>query len=311
MSINQPTQQQQDTYDEFSNSLTKYTNNTIQRTNLSNNQSFSNNYKGFNHMLGRMFIPTSKNTQFYVQKSQKLMTSDEYIRLKTYRSLYPVYPVVQTSTIGWNSVLAQQIAADGELPSNGFGCWKFINNNPNKINWYFYGNTTLNPTIKVSDIECFYLKVTLNNSTLRQRQYNKPWLTVYSYPSNNIIENIAWYRSRWNYTGLYDNGSLYELNSGTYIFYIGDLRKMVSLYNELNNFTSFRLSEYTTNDASAVDPKKILRTNATPFTYAFNEQLFLISINTDSTAQSNDFNFCLKEVGYKLKNQSQVKIITN
>lgn len=79
----------------------------------------------------------------------------------------------------------------------------------------------------------------------------------------------------------------------------------------MSKYSSYRLSNYATGDGSAIDTNGILRTNALSVQEALNEQLFLIAINSDSVANPGTFNLCLEEVGYKLSNQSQVKIVTN
>jgi len=279
---------------------------------LSNNQAYNNYIKGFNHMLSNMMILNSQNIHNEVRKSARHLDKAQYIRYKNYQQFHPRYSNFEVANIGATSPEAIIIAADGQSPTPDTvnNCWSFTNSGGNKINWYFYadGGFNLNPpsSFKVSDLECFYFVVKLNNPGVPQKEFNKPWMTVYSQPENTSVPpppyaDYSWYRSRWNYSGFYDNGNSYALNSGTYIFYIGDLK---SLYTYNKSLPSYKLSDY------PVGVGSVLNTNAPDSQTALNEGLFLISIGTDSSAATGKFDFCIKEVGYKIKGQVQEIIKT-
>lgn len=303
----------------FRNKVNRY------RITYYNNQSFSLKH-GYNNILSpttrlisRIVTPTSNSLQNGVKKSnQGNMSHAEYIRYKIYRQEYPKQqvqyapidvPIVTTSS--FNSQEAQIIAADGIAPAFCVDGWKFVNTNPEKINWYFYADGSVGPpgntptaSYKISDLECFYFVVDLSNGAQINEEYNKPWITMYSqYDTTSSYNNVSWYRSRFNYSGFHDKGVDTSLNSGTYIFYVGDLTTLSSYDTAL---TAYNLSSYDNDPVETPSPgPTYLRSNAPDLSTALDERLNLIAISTNSGAATGTFDFCIKEVGYKLKGLPQ------
>jgi hypothetical protein len=222
----------------------------------------------------------------------------------------PTPPPVNETTITAESPEAVAIAADGALPVGDpvNNCWFFTNSGGNKINWYFYGDGNVgSPWVPrsrfpLSDLECFYFVVTLSNYGTLQQEFNKPWITVYTqYDPDDVANNVAWYRSRYNYTGFYDNGNApgNTLPSGKYLFYIGDLNSLAKYDSSL---TEYKLSDYT----PSFPFPNVAPGNPDPL----GDGLMLIAISSDSGAADGTFNFCINEVGYKLKDQDQEIIET-
>lgn len=63
--------------------------NMLYTTRLSNTKDFNGNYLGFRHILTRIPIPRSKNTEFFVNKTTQPLDSNQYITIKTSKSFYP------------------------------------------------------------------------------------------------------------------------------------------------------------------------------------------------------------------------------
>lgn len=275
----------------------------LSKTKLSNNTDFNNYIKGTNNILSRLIILSSNNVQNEVKKSQTHLDYSQYLRYKAYRAKVPRLqppPKQIITTISSNSNDAILVAADGDppVPNVVDNCWGYTNNGTpsNKINWYFYadGGFQLNPpsTYKFSDLECFYFVVKLNNTDEINKKFNKPWITIYSQPENDGNDAL-WYRSKWNYTGFYQDGTNNLLESGTYVFYVGN-------YESLHNKT--KLDIYPKIDIGSYIPQSGILTTGHNNTDPENDGLWLIAINTDSSKDTGVFNLCVKEVGYKIKN---------
>jgi hypothetical protein len=231
-------------------------------TSLSNNTDYNNYLKGRKGLLSKLMVLSSNNIQQQVQKSGKNMDYSQYIRYKNYNAKAPRLPNIINTPISVNSPETTLIAADGASPTANTidNCWGYINQgSPDKVNWYFYadGGFALNPppTYKVSDLECFYILVKLNNPEQKNKEFNKPWITVYSQPKYDSFD-ASWYRSRWNYSGFHDNGNSPEnlLESGTYVFYIGNY-DILNNKHILNKYPRINLANYTPNPGPLLNTK--------------------------------------------------------
>lgn len=269
---------------------------------LSNHSGYNNYLKGRNGLLSKIITLSASSLSNDVRKNAKHLDYSQYIRYKNYRAKAPRFPVLLTTTTKVNSPETVLITADGAGPTANTvdNCWSYVNTgSPDKINWYFYadGGFALDPpsTYKFSDLECFYFLVKLNNPLQINKEFNKPWITIYSQPKYDG-KDASWYRSRWNYSGFYDNGNTpsNNLESGTYVFYVGNYDV---LYNKdsLNIYQRYNLNDYVPNSPLLVNHPN----NLTPE----NDGLWLIALSSDSNAAPGTFDICLKEVGYKIKNK--------
>ena len=282
---------------------------------------FRNGYNNFitpsTRILSRMVVPSSTNIQREIRKlGGGALSYDQYMRYKAYRPSYPKQEADQIieTTIAYDSTEAQLIASDGAQPQNCDGNgWKYVNTGTesNKINWYFYADGSVVPVpnpqkaqYKVGDLECFYFVVDLSNGAQINKEYNKPWITMYSQYDSDISNVATWYASRFNYAGFHDQGANNKLDSGKYLFYVGDLSKLVSYDTSIQEY---KLSTYENNPPETPSEPDIsyLRTHAPTLADALNQRLNLIAISTNSGADTGTFDFCISEVGYRLKGQTQ------
>lgn len=245
----------------------------------------------FNNYINRLVVLSSTNIQDEIQKTGQTYSSGQLTNFRKQRSFYPIIPRsnINETTISIlnNPMIVSQISADGEEPTRDISnnCWGFINENlGEKINWYFLADFT--DSVKITDFEYFYFVVRIKNTN----DENKPWITLYTTPGGNGVPGF--FTTRYNYTNVYLNGSNYPLTeNNNYVFYIG-------------NISNADISSSYTNDLS-LNSSPIITGPASN-----NETVAFITIQTDSSASANTFNFCVKEVGYKFKNKNQERIFT-
>lgn len=254
-------------------------------------------------ILRRLQPLNGKNVENQVRKRGTSYDSSVVTRFRLFRNLYPEVvpeePPFITERISVAQAIADGIPADGDPPVSNVvdNCWEYSNDGiaPNKINWYMYADLGTPATFKFEDLEAFYFVVKLNSGTT-DPDYNKPWITLYTQAEGDG-KDASWYRTRYSYAGLYDQGATYPLTQDQkYLFYIGDLTKLTTYDMSLD---SYNLNDY---DAKiTINPA-----NTTPEL----DKVFLIAISTDSTYPANRFDFCVSEVGYKYAGQKQVVIET-
>jgi hypothetical protein len=183
------------------------------------------------------------------------------------------------------------VGADGKLPvSDPSGGWKYEkmeDDDKNKINWYFYGD--MSGAYSFNQMDCFYVKVNIPSGS------KIPWLTVYSAPEGDGNDGSSWYRSRWNMTGYYDEGGNNVARGRDIIMYFGRYTPNNTFDHidgsdpELNVLT-YRQSEVSTNVGPRNDSEKIT----------------LIALSTDSGVSAGEYNFTVKQAGYRIASKTPV-----
>jgi len=184
---------------------------------------------------------------------------------------------------------AVAIGADGKLPvSDPSGGWKYEKlegDEQNKINWYFYGDMSGN--YSMSQMDCFYVRVNIPSAS------KIPWLTAYSMPQGDGLDGSSWYRSRWNMTGYYDEGGSNVARGRDVIMYFGSMTPN-NVFDHIDgtdpelNVLAYRQSEVTTN----AGPRNS------------SEKLMLVALSTDSSVATGEYNFTVKQVGYRIASKS-------
>ena len=249
-----------------------------------------NTYSNTDKIISKIKNLSTNNVHNEVKKRAQHYSSSELTQLRRIRSITPRLPLFRTKTVSIsnNPGLVTQIAADANSPTpdNINNCWKYVNAGPpNKINWYFYADSKQVNLHRNLDI--FYFVVDLNTSTTK----NQPWITLYTARKNDGNDGGSFYRTRYNYTGLYNDGSI-TLPVGKYIFYVGNINSGI-VYDK--SLPLVDLGDYSTSITGPQDN---------------DETTFLMSIQTNSGSPNGEFNFCVSEAGYKYKNKSQVRFLT-
>jgi hypothetical protein len=183
------------------------------------------------------------------------------------------------------------IGDDGKLPiSDPSGGWKYEkleNDNKNKINWYFYRDVS--GTYSFNEIDCFYVKLNIQSDS------NIPWLTAYSAHEGDGNDGSSQYRSKWDMRGYYDEGGNNVERGRNVIMYFG-------IYSPNNTFEHI----------NGTDPEldvltyrqSEVSTNVGPLNN--NEKITDIVLSTDSSVSHGDYNFTVKQVGYRISSNTPV-----
>jgi hypothetical protein len=257
---------------------------------LINTRGSYNSYANIFNTIIRTKTFSSSNLQNEIKKTGKTFDSSQLTYLKNISSINPRLPLFRSKTISIanNPILVQQIVADGDGPTADIpnNCWAYTNSGgpPDKINWYFYAD--IKNTYLYRNLEIFYFVVDINVSNTK----NKPWITIYTAQKNDGSDGGSFYRTRYNYTGFHDNAD--TISTGKYLFYIGNINSGIQ-YNK--SIQKINLSSFTTGIKGPAEN---------------DEHIFLMSIQTNSGAPPGQFDFCVSEAGYKIKNKSQVRFIT-
>ena len=227
------------------------------------------------------------------------------IMLRKLRKIHPIPKFNITDAILWETLrdypTAYIRAPTGDNLNN---CWKYINNGGgDKAFWYFYASGfPVPPPISehvITDLEAFYFVIKLDNTNA----FNKPWITIYT---QSLLDgkdaSPGFYRTRYNYSSFHDNGTLYPLQKGEYVFYIGDIQKIIPTFNR--STPKYNLQQDWGTPVEPIVNKHV--NNLTPNL----DRISAIVISTNSDADAGTFNFCLKEVGFKFKGDQQEVIRT-
>jgi hypothetical protein len=245
------------------------------------------------------------------------------ILLRKLRKTHPLPNFKITNLILWE-ILSDPLTASAYVSppiADVNNCWRYINaGNPDKAEWFFYVDPTTStsdgyppfyppgtvdwivpvslgapPSLlnKVSDLEAFYIVIKLNNTD----NFNKPWIKIYTRIQGDGNDAGTFYRTRYNYASFHDNGSLYPLQKREYVFYIGNIEKIIPTFSR--STPRYNLQEDWGPSVLPIVDKA--PGNATPEM----DPISGILISTNSTEDAGTFDFCLKEVGYKFKGKQQ------
>ena len=250
-------------------------------------------------------------------------SASEAILLRKLRNTHPLPNFKITNLILWETLRDAPSAYQSPPIADVNNCWRYINaGEPDKAEWFFYVDPITSTSVgyppisiyppgtpdwivpvslgappsllnKVSDLEAFYIVIKLNNTD----NFNKPWIKMYTRIQGDGNDAGLFYRTRYNYASFHDNGSLYPLQKREYVFYIGNIEKIIPTFSR--STPRYNLQEDWGPPVLPIVDKA--PGNATPEM----DPISGILITTNSTADAGTFDFCLKEVGYKFKGKQQ------
>lgn len=247
-------------------------------------------------------------------------SASQAILLRKLRKVHPKADYKIIKAILWKILSDPSVASAYISPPTGDNvnnCWKYTNTGGgDNITWYFYVDPDSVGSVipgypdwtfpvaagsppslyNVSDLEAFYFTVKINNNQLN----NIPWPTIYT-RTTSMAQGV-WYNTRIAYTGLHD---IESIPPGKYTFTLGNTNKLIKT-EAFNSGTLYNLDTY---DISATKHIGDGGGSVDPSMYR-NEDIAAITLNTNTIAAAGTYDFCLIEVGYKIKGLVQEVIKT-
>jgi hypothetical protein len=215
-------------------------------------------------------------------KSLESVQKDLFNFTKSCKALYPnnteilFYPLSAES-----DVHADEQPAIGDPSLNS---WRFANTHSGKINWYF-GNFTNSDNVAFQNVSSIFFIAKFNSTV------NKPFIAIYTQTIQG--QRSGWYGSRKAFT-LYDVN-----NTDTYLVYMKN--DPTSSFPD-NTLQSFQQKVQITHDPT----DNSFRSNNGQSDINDTDLMFLISIQTNSSAAANTVDFSLLQFGYVLNTKQVV-----
>ena len=164
------------------------------------------------------------------------------------------------------------------MPTDDGNGWKFVNTTSpgDKINWYFYAKNV--GMDKVNNMEMFYVIINLAETS------QPPWLTAYSFkkPSSS---SPNWYETRFTMDGAIAST---PSNQKILIYFSPSNVELTKVYPELADFEGTVYNLYNDYPVDVTGNGNI-----------YEEDLYLVSLSTNSGATPGSYEFTALEYGYK------------
>jgi hypothetical protein len=194
----------------------------------------------------------------------------------------------------------QNSIADAGLPiqhttSIYGGGWRYVNDNTtqpgvvntatsiwNKMNWYFFSNSSNNSSYAYNRFTCAFIRLQFNlQSTVSSN--NRPFFVIYTLPQNSG-NGSSWYRSRKVYT----NQSDVPLVNKDVVMYIGTDPRLCGFSNI--NAEQFIQLTYTNSSLTYTGPSGQSDIQSS-------EVISLLAWNTNSASSKGSVDFTCVEMG--------------
>lgn len=199
----------------------------------------------------------------------------------------------KTSSLLVSDAVVTSIAADGQLPvSHINGGWAYTNPASDalrKINWYFFGESN---KFTFASMDCFYVRMVVAAGS------EVPWLTCYSAKQNDGSDAAAWFRSKWNMTGYYEEGGNNVPKNQEIIMYFGSKAPSAVFSRISSSVPALDLLSYGTQSSNA-GPR------------SSSELILSVALGTNSSAAADSYNLRIIEAGYRVKGNVPVCYVLN
>jgi hypothetical protein len=197
-----------------------------------------------------------------------------------------------------NSATATAIAADGGAPTaHADGGWGFDTSitSSNKINWYFYGDTTGTLLNKLGDIDCMYAIVDVEEDS------HGPWINLYTIPTGS--NDASWYKTRINNTNNLPTTGDHQI---MYFGYSDSSGNPKSLFSHLasSSLTEVDITASLADSAFGSTTSSQIHSSSTTWNDIKDEYIYLTALSTNSANQTTKIR--VTEFGYKFKNKDGI-----